>query len=133
MQQQNIWDDSLCTVDESVNSEAVCMTPNPTKEFKNSLIVNKGDIRTARKITSMETVVCQLGRSDNGSSSDNSVGSFSSVSSDSLVEIINFSRIRDESKANRLISDLSAKPWNDYEENQKFMDSLKILKRISQY
>ena len=132
-QQKSIWDDSLCTVDESISSEAVCMTPNPTIEFKNSLIVNKGDIRTARKMTSMETVVCQLGRSDNGSSSNNSIDSVNSVSSDSLIEVIDFGRIRAQSKVNRLISNLSVRPWDDYGKNQKLIDSFKILKRISEH
>ena len=79
-QQKNIWDDSLCTVDESINSEAVSMVPNLTMEFRNSLITNKGDISTARKITSMETVDRLLDGDNNSkhqelSSSSNSVSS----------------------------------------------------------
>ena len=52
----NIWDDSMCTVEDEYNAVATKKIPNPTIVFKNSLINNKGNIKTARKISNLETV-----------------------------------------------------------------------------
>lgn len=48
---QNIWDDSECVVEEEYNTPPTVKTPHLSNEFKNVLIVNKGDITTARKFT----------------------------------------------------------------------------------
>jgi len=57
-QNKNIWDDSECTIEEKYTTIVRSKSPTPTLEFKNSLISNKGDISTARKISNLETVEC---------------------------------------------------------------------------
>ena len=47
----NIWDDSECTVEEEYSSSDTSNSPNLSLEFRNSLINNKGDIKSARKFT----------------------------------------------------------------------------------
>ena len=131
MQQNNnnIWDDSQCTVDESISSEAVSMNPKPTMKFKNSLIVNKGDISTARKISRKITTINVL--KWNESNSVDSYISSNSVSSDGLNDCIQIDLLQAHSSAIEQITPLSGKPWEDFEQNQKMMDSHKILKKLT--
>lgn len=47
----NIWDDAECTVGEEYTSPSSVKAPNQTFEFKNTLIANKGDIKSAKKFS----------------------------------------------------------------------------------
>ena len=46
----SIWDDSECTLEEEYISPVTSKSPNVTIEFRNTLIKNKGDITSARKL-----------------------------------------------------------------------------------
>ena len=50
----DIWDDSLCSVEDEYSSHASSKTLNETCQFKNSLVSNKGDASTARKLSQDE-------------------------------------------------------------------------------
>ena len=131
MQQNNnnIWDDSQCTVDESISTEAVTMIPKPTMKFKNSLIVNKGDISTARKISRKITTINLLKWND--SNSVDIYNDSNSVSSDGLNDRIQIDLIQAHSAGIAQKSPLNCKPWEDFEQNQKMLDSHKILKQLT--
>jgi len=55
MSKKSIWDDSECTLEEEYITTITSKSPNPTIEFRNTLISNKGDITSARKLN-LETV-----------------------------------------------------------------------------
>ena len=133
MNQNNnsIWDDSLCTVDESISAEAVSLLPKPTIKFTNCLIANKGDIKTARKISGIDTILLASKCQSIESSSEESVISSSSINDDDLIEVIDFSRIKANSATIKHQLPVSSKPWEDLEEQQIMMDSEKILKQLS--
>ena len=44
----SIWDDSECTLEDEYSSPVSCNSPNHTKEFRNTLISNKGNIRDGK-------------------------------------------------------------------------------------
>ena len=56
-QNNNIGDDSQWTIEQDNDVEEASKIPRPTIEFRNTMISNKGDISTARKISNMETIV----------------------------------------------------------------------------
>ena len=51
----DIWDESLCSVEEEYSAETSSKTVNETSQFKNSLISNKGEISTAREIITADS------------------------------------------------------------------------------
>jgi len=132
---KDIWSDEECTVEEEYNSPVVSRSPNATLEFKNSLIGNKGDIRTARKISCMDTVV-YAGSSNDGSDvssyypscSDSSMGSVREADEDYRSIFISKKALKIQFK--RDVNKNIPKTFKLEMIDDKFMSSYEILKKM---
>jgi len=137
MMEVSIWDDSLCTVEEEYNSPVIHRTPKKSVEFRNSLINNKGDITTARKISNDVTKFCwseeDISKYSCINISSVSLGNSSdSISNDGCIDISNPAEVAQ--LARKVLENKKLKKQNDWKlvgTKQILLDSDEIMKRIS--
>jgi len=135
--QVSIWDDSQCTVEEDYTSLVLSKTPKKSVEFKNSLITNKGDISTARKISNDVTQFRWSGEEIKMYSSLNICHvsldeSEDSVSDEGGVDISNFVQVKKLSEVVRKNKESKRmKSWKEMQSKQTYMTSLEIMKKIT--
>lgn len=88
--ENSLWDDTDCTVEEEFNSGVDVKSPNESLKFTNTLLLNKGDIHTAKKLIAKDEIQSikieneECFRVFSLSDSESSVGSVSLGSEESL-------------------------------------------------
>lgn len=135
--ENSLWDDTDCSVEEEFNSGEDVKSPNESLKFTNTLLLNKGNIRTAKKLIAKDDVQSikieneECFRVFSLSDSESSVGSVSLGSEESLeIKIFKVIPKQQDKYAQRQVSWRENKKWEALWENQQLMSSRKIIMKL---
>ena len=113
-----LWDDTDCTVDDELNTTASVMSPKVSLKFNNTLLHNKGNIHTAKKLVSkdeMEFLQLMKENSLDSFSVSDSESSGDSVSLDSNegldIRVLEVVKLTKEKYAQRQVSCRENRKW----------------------
>lgn len=113
-----LWNDTDCTVDDELNTTASVMSPKVSLKFNNTLLHNKGNIHTAKKLVSkdeMEFLHLMREISLDSSSVSDSESSVDSVSLDSDgaldIKLIEAVKLTKEKYTQRQVSCRENRKW----------------------
>lgn len=134
---KNIWDDSECVVEEEFCSTVSTNSPNETREFRNTLLTNKGDIKKAKKF-SFDYTASSIEKESELSIGLSSIQDSEESVSDSMssfdAEDVQFLRVKVICKESimkaRQASHRNENNWPKLSEEIKFMSSRKILSNL---